>query len=88
MGKDLEKSLRELQANHVETVQELEKTRNMLIMQHKINKDYQVTNQMSVQFVQDSIICLLKEARFVNLAHYIFFCLIQSFRDDYSKHQS
>ncbi|KAM5138711.1 protein fantom [Mantella aurantiaca] len=42
MGKDLEKSLRELQANHVETVQELEKTRNMLIMQHKINKDYQV----------------------------------------------
>ncbi|XP_040184669.1 protein fantom isoform X2 [Rana temporaria] len=41
MGKDLEKSLRELQANHVETVQELEKTRNMLIMQHKINKDYQ-----------------------------------------------
>ncbi|XP_018410232.1 PREDICTED: protein fantom [Nanorana parkeri] len=42
VGKDLEKSLRELQANHVETVQELEKTRNMLIMQHKINKDYQV----------------------------------------------
>nr|DBA17059.1 TPA: hypothetical protein GDO54_002566 [Pyxicephalus adspersus] len=41
MGKDLEKSLRDLQANHVETVQELEKTRNMLIMQHKINKDYQ-----------------------------------------------
>ncbi|XP_073461108.1 protein fantom isoform X2 [Aquarana catesbeiana] len=41
MGKDLEKSLRALQANHVETVQELEKTRNMLIMQHKINKDYQ-----------------------------------------------
>lgn len=48
MGKDLEKSLRELQANHVETVQELEKTRNMLIMQHKINKHYQVTKQMSV----------------------------------------
>lgn len=48
MGKDLEKSLRALQANHVETVQELEKTRNMLIMQHKINKDYQVTKQMAV----------------------------------------
>ncbi|XP_040266647.1 protein fantom isoform X2 [Bufo bufo] len=42
VNKDLEKSLRNLQANHAETIQELEKTRNMLIMQHKINKDYQV----------------------------------------------
>ncbi|XP_063801359.1 protein fantom isoform X2 [Pseudophryne corroboree] len=42
MGKDLEKSLRDLQASHAETVHELEKTRNMLIVQHKINKDYQV----------------------------------------------
>ncbi|XP_060109557.1 protein fantom [Heteronotia binoei] len=40
--KDLERSMRELQATHAETVQELEKTRNMLIVQHKINKDYQV----------------------------------------------
>lgn len=40
--KDLERSMRELQATHAETVQELEKTRNMLIMQHKINKDYQM----------------------------------------------
>ncbi|KFZ60125.1 Protein fantom, partial [Antrostomus carolinensis] len=39
--KDLEHSMRELQLTHAETVQELEKTRNMLIMQHKINKDYQ-----------------------------------------------
>uniref|UniRef100_A0A8C5W9A7 RPGRIP1 like n=1 Tax=Leptobrachium leishanense TaxID=445787 RepID=A0A8C5W9A7_9ANUR len=42
VGNDLEKAMRELQASHAETVQELEKTRNMLIMQHKINKDYQV----------------------------------------------
>ncbi|XP_074067403.1 protein fantom isoform X2 [Macrotis lagotis] len=42
INKDLEKSVRELQATHAETVQELEKTRNMLIMQHKINKDYQM----------------------------------------------
>ncbi|XP_043844407.1 protein fantom isoform X4 [Dromiciops gliroides] len=42
INKDLEKSIRELQATHAETVQELEKTRNMLIMQHKINKDYQM----------------------------------------------
>ncbi|XP_062465117.1 protein fantom [Pezoporus occidentalis] len=39
--KDLEHSMRELQLAHAETVQELEKTRNMLILQHKINKDYQ-----------------------------------------------
>ncbi|XP_062968072.1 protein fantom [Cynocephalus volans] len=42
IDKDLERSMRELQAAHAETVQELEKTRNMLIMQHKINKDYQM----------------------------------------------
>ncbi|XP_035192404.1 protein fantom isoform X3 [Oxyura jamaicensis] len=40
-NKDLERSMRELQLTHAETVQELEKTRNMLIVQHKINKDYQ-----------------------------------------------
>ncbi|KAI2648101.1 Protein fantom [Labeo rohita] len=38
---DVERSFRELQATHAETIQELEKTRNMLIIQHKINKDYQ-----------------------------------------------
>ncbi|XP_051546298.1 protein fantom [Myxocyprinus asiaticus] len=41
LKEDMERSLRELQATHAETVQELEKTRNMLIIQHKINKDYQ-----------------------------------------------
>lgn len=39
--KDLEYSLQELQLTHAETVQELEKTRNLLIVQHKISKDYQ-----------------------------------------------
>ncbi|XP_050778480.1 protein fantom isoform X5 [Gopherus flavomarginatus] len=39
--KDTEYAMRDLQATHAETVQELEKTRNMLIVQHKINKDYQ-----------------------------------------------
>ncbi|KAM9268728.1 protein fantom isoform 2-T4 [Cariama cristata] len=39
--KNLERSMRELQLAHEETVQELEKTRSMLILQHKINKDYQ-----------------------------------------------
>lgn len=42
--KDLEYSMQELQLTHAETVQELEKTRNLLIVQHKINKDYQVLN--------------------------------------------
>ncbi|XP_041965834.1 protein fantom isoform X1 [Alosa sapidissima] len=36
-----EHSMKELQATHAETVEELEKTRNLLFMQHKINKDYQ-----------------------------------------------
>ncbi|NXJ06987.1 FTM protein, partial [Odontophorus gujanensis] len=39
--KDLERSMQKLQLTHAETVQELEKTRNMLIVQHKINKGYQ-----------------------------------------------
>ncbi|RLW02635.1 hypothetical protein DV515_00007040 [Chloebia gouldiae] len=39
--KDLEHSMQELQLRHAETVQELEKTRNLLLVQHKISKDYQ-----------------------------------------------
>lgn len=39
---DYEKLVRELQAEHADTINELEKTRNMLIVQHKINKDYQM----------------------------------------------
>lgn len=38
---DLDKVVKELQSEHAETITELEKTRNMLIIQHKINKDYQ-----------------------------------------------
>ncbi|KAG9475181.1 hypothetical protein GDO78_003572 [Eleutherodactylus coqui] len=53
VNKDLEKSLRNLQANHAETIQELEKTRNMLIMQHKINKDYQVEVEAVTQKMED-----------------------------------
>ena len=38
---DLQRHVTELQASHADTINELEKTRNMLIIQHKINKDYQ-----------------------------------------------
>ena len=38
---DNSKAVRELQAEHADTINELEKTRNMLIVQHKINKEYQ-----------------------------------------------
>ena len=38
---DLKRQVQELQASHADTINELEKTRNMLIIQHKINKDYQ-----------------------------------------------
>ncbi|XP_046539959.1 protein fantom isoform X1 [Equus quagga] len=53
INKDLECSLRELQATHAETVQELEKTRNMLIMQHKINKDYQMEVEAVTQKMEN-----------------------------------
>ncbi|KAK6982601.1 protein fantom [Biomphalaria glabrata] len=45
--KDHKKALLELQAEFAETVHELEKTRNMLIVQHKINKDYQTEVTLS-----------------------------------------
>ena len=41
LASDAKKRLLELQAEFAETVHELEKTRNMLVVQHKINKDYQ-----------------------------------------------
>ncbi|KAK6185889.1 hypothetical protein SNE40_008027 [Patella caerulea] len=47
--KDYKKSLLELQAEYAETVHELEKTRNMLVVQHKINKDYQLEVDSSNQ---------------------------------------
>ncbi|XP_060028136.1 protein fantom [Erinaceus europaeus] len=53
VNKDLERSMRELQATHAETVQELEKTRNMLIMQHKINKDYQMEVETVTQKMEN-----------------------------------
>ncbi|XP_022097495.1 protein fantom-like [Acanthaster planci] len=42
MNNDLKAQVVSLQAEHAETVSELEKTRNMLILQHKINQDYQI----------------------------------------------
>ncbi len=39
---DLDALHKRLQAEHAETINELEKTRNMLIVQAKINKDYQM----------------------------------------------
>ena len=38
---DAQKRIQELQISHADTINELEKTRNMLVLQHKINKDYQ-----------------------------------------------
>ncbi|XP_061446498.1 X-linked retinitis pigmentosa GTPase regulator-interacting protein 1 [Rhineura floridana] len=38
----LKRRLHETEAAHSETVLELEKTRDMLILQHRINRDYQV----------------------------------------------
>ncbi|GAB0195622.1 protein fantom [Grus japonensis] len=57
IDKNLEHSMQELQLTHAETVQELEKTRNMLIVQHKINKDYQT----EVEAVTQKMECLQKD---------------------------
>lgn len=38
---DLRKAVQELQASHADTINELEKTRSMLLIQHNINQDYQ-----------------------------------------------
>ncbi|KAM9502382.1 protein fantom isoform 2-T5 [Salvelinus alpinus] len=51
---DTEHSMRELQATHAETIHELEKTRNMLIVQHKINKDYQAEVEAVTRKMDDS----------------------------------
>ncbi|XP_015275918.1 PREDICTED: X-linked retinitis pigmentosa GTPase regulator-interacting protein 1 [Gekko japonicus] len=40
--RSLKRKLHETEAAHAETVLELEKTRDMLILQHRINRDYQV----------------------------------------------
>lgn len=41
-GRDMTRAMRELQVSHADTIQELEKTRNMLVIQYKINQDYQL----------------------------------------------
>ncbi len=41
--------IRELRAEHADTINELEKTRNMLIVQHKINKEYQTEVRISLE---------------------------------------
>lgn len=75
-NKDLEHSMKELQATHAETVQELEKTRNMLIMQHKINKDYQVlsdTKSRRYIFCDILLMIVFSEKLFV-LSSFIISC--------------
>ncbi|XP_077993112.1 protein fantom-like [Glandiceps talaboti] len=53
LNKDLKQQIVGLQAEHAETVEELEKTRNMLILQHKINRDYQQEVESATQRLED-----------------------------------
>ncbi|XP_013878451.1 protein fantom [Austrofundulus limnaeus] len=46
---DTESSVRELRAAHAETIQELEKTRNLLILESRISKDHQAELDSMVQ---------------------------------------
>lgn len=41
-GSSRENAIKELRAAHAETIQELEKTRNLLSMESRISKDYKV----------------------------------------------
>ena len=50
---DLKQQVAMLQAEHAETASELEKTRNMLILQHKINRDYQMEVESATQRLDD-----------------------------------
>ncbi|XP_076449555.1 protein fantom-like isoform X2 [Babylonia areolata] len=54
LDRDSKKQMLELQAEYAETVHELEKTRNMLVVQHKINKDYQKETELANQQLQDT----------------------------------
>ncbi|XP_069113817.1 protein fantom-like isoform X2 [Argopecten irradians] len=51
--KDASRSLLLLQAEYAETIHELEKTRNMLVIQHKINKDYQQEVEISTNKLEE-----------------------------------
>lgn len=42
-----------LQAEHADTVNELEKTRNMLLLQNKINRDYKQEVDSSTRRLED-----------------------------------
>jgi len=53
MNHDLRKQLLELQTAHADTINELDKTRNMLLMQNKINRDYQTEVEATTQKMND-----------------------------------
>lgn len=53
MSKNEHRQLLELQAEYAETVHELEKTRNLLVIQHKINKDYQHEVEISSTKIEE-----------------------------------
>ena len=57
---DYERLVRELQAEHADTINELDKTRNMLVIQHKINKDYQTEVFLNLIIVVQGLILTLK----------------------------
>ncbi|CAH1270009.1 RPGRIP1L [Branchiostoma lanceolatum] len=52
-SRDLQQRMVRLQAEHADTVNELEKTRNMLIIQHRINKDYQTEVESVTKRMED-----------------------------------
>lgn len=53
INQDVRKQMQELQAAHAETINELEKTRSMLLLQHNINKDYQKEVELTTKKMEE-----------------------------------
>ncbi|KAF4795327.1 RPGRIP1 like protein [Turdus rufiventris] len=73
--KDLEYSMQELQLTHAETVQELEKTRSLLLVQHKISRDYQTEVETMTRKMES-----LQKDYELKLEHYTHFLDIRAAR--------
>jgi len=53
VSRELQKENQQLQAAHADTINELEKTRSMLLIQHNINKDYQKEVEVTTKKMEE-----------------------------------
>ena len=65
---DAQKRIQDMQISHADTINELEKTRNMLVLQHKINKDYQTEVQAHQKYFPE-VMCPLTSIPLRTITH-------------------